>query len=248
MPSEGGTPREMQCNTSNMNSWHSWSPNGKWLVFSSKVNGPYTQLFITHIDENGNDTPPVLLENLTIPNRAANIPEFVNIQSGKLDRIFDNFSNKGNYLYRTALNELNMGNQDKARDIFQEALHMSPPNDADMYTHCGHITSGLGQYEEAYDYYDRALNMDGQHVEAQTGKGYVRFKQERYQEALALFNKAIAINPDYSTPYRYRAVIYYLSEKFKESFEDVQTFQSLGGSMDQRFYDELVKKLKSENP
>jgi len=82
MPAEGGTPRRMNCNTNRMNSWHSWSPNGKWLVFSAKEFSPYTQLFITHIDEHGNDTPPVLLWNLTTANRAANIPEFVNIEPG----------------------------------------------------------------------------------------------------------------------------------------------------------------------
>ena len=82
IPADGGTPREMNCNTSDMNSWHSWSPNSKWIVFSSKKRGPYTDLYLTHIDDNGNDTPPVLLENLSIENRAVNIPEFVNIKPG----------------------------------------------------------------------------------------------------------------------------------------------------------------------
>lgn len=41
---EGGEAREMRCNTSNMNSWHSFSPNGRWMVFSSKERGAYTQL------------------------------------------------------------------------------------------------------------------------------------------------------------------------------------------------------------
>ena len=40
MPAEGGEPRLMNCNTESMNSWHSWSPNSKWLVFSSKLFSP----------------------------------------------------------------------------------------------------------------------------------------------------------------------------------------------------------------
>ena len=32
----GGQARRMKCNTPLMNSWHSFSPNGRWLVFSSK--------------------------------------------------------------------------------------------------------------------------------------------------------------------------------------------------------------------
>ncbi len=69
----------MRCNTPLMNSWHSFSPNGRWMVFSSKSRSPYTQMFLTHLDENGNDTPPILIENSTAANRAVNIPEFVNI-------------------------------------------------------------------------------------------------------------------------------------------------------------------------
>jgi hypothetical protein len=78
IPAEGGEARRLRCNTARMNSWHSWSPNGHWLVFSSKVYSDYTQLCLTHIDENGDSTPPVLLSHLTAPSRAANIPEFVN--------------------------------------------------------------------------------------------------------------------------------------------------------------------------
>lgn len=80
IPATGGTARRLECNfAGRMNSWHSWSPDSKWLVFSSKANGPYTQLWITHITDEGESTPPVLLEHLTDDEVAANIPEFVNI-------------------------------------------------------------------------------------------------------------------------------------------------------------------------
>jgi hypothetical protein len=36
-------------------------------------------MYLTHIDEQGNDSPAVLIENATAANRAVNIPEFVNI-------------------------------------------------------------------------------------------------------------------------------------------------------------------------
>ncbi len=83
LPAEGGQARRLECNTARMNSWHSWSPNGKWLAFSSKAWSDYTQLCLTHIDENGQASPPVLLAHLTSPDRAANIPEFVNAQPGR---------------------------------------------------------------------------------------------------------------------------------------------------------------------
>ena len=80
MPAEGGIARKLRCNTNLMNSWHSWSPNGRWLVFASKVNTPFTELFLTHIDESGIDSPPVLLTRLSSKEYAANIPEFISIE------------------------------------------------------------------------------------------------------------------------------------------------------------------------
>ena len=35
-------------------------------------------MFLTHIDEHGNDSPAILIENSTASNRAVNLPEFVN--------------------------------------------------------------------------------------------------------------------------------------------------------------------------
>ena len=102
MPASGGTPRLMNCNTKNMNSWHSWSPNSKWLVFSSKSRGPYTQLYLTHIDENGNDSPPVYLENLAFDNRAANIPEFFSDKYNNFRKMTDDFSQNAMYYTRSA--------------------------------------------------------------------------------------------------------------------------------------------------
>jgi hypothetical protein len=87
VPATGGEARRMRCNTTRMNSWHSFSPNGRWLVFSSKSRSPYTQMYLTHIDEEGNDSPAILIENTTAANRAVNIPEFIDIPPGGLRKI-----------------------------------------------------------------------------------------------------------------------------------------------------------------
>lgn len=87
VPSDGGTERKMTCNRSLMNSWHSWSPNGKWLLFSSKENSIYTEIFLTHINEDGTDSPPVCLTRFSDDRFAANVPEFVNLSPGDLETI-----------------------------------------------------------------------------------------------------------------------------------------------------------------
>jgi hypothetical protein len=79
VPFAGGEARRMRANTSRMNSWHSFSPNGRWMVFASKARSAYTQMYLTHIDAEGNDSPAIIIDNATAANRAVNLPEFVNI-------------------------------------------------------------------------------------------------------------------------------------------------------------------------
>jgi len=51
-----------EVNTDQTESWHSWSSNSRWFVFSSKrENGMYAQLFIACIDDAGKVSKPFLL-------------------------------------------------------------------------------------------------------------------------------------------------------------------------------------------
>jgi hypothetical protein len=87
VPFAGGEARRMRANTRLMNSWHSFSPNGRWLVFSSKARSAYTQMYLTHIDADGNSSPAILIDNATAANRAVNIPEFVNMDPDGIEDI-----------------------------------------------------------------------------------------------------------------------------------------------------------------
>jgi hypothetical protein len=87
VPSGGGKARRMGCNRGRFNSWHSWSPNSRWLLFSSKINSMYTEIFMTHVDENGYDSPPICLSRFSDDHLAANLPEFVNRKTGRIDVI-----------------------------------------------------------------------------------------------------------------------------------------------------------------
>jgi len=87
MPANGGEARMMNCNRSRMNSWHTWAPNSRWLAFVSKENTPYTELYLTHIDEKGNDSVPVLISRFNKPGYAINVPEFAHIRAGSIHKI-----------------------------------------------------------------------------------------------------------------------------------------------------------------
>lgn len=88
IPASGGKSRKLKSNfPGTMNSWHSWSPNGRWLIFASKNARGYTRLFLTHIAEDGSDSSPILLDGLTASDRVVNLPEFVKIKYDDFDAI-----------------------------------------------------------------------------------------------------------------------------------------------------------------
>lgn len=77
VPAAGGNAEPLAGNVEGMNSWHSWSPNGRWLVFAGKSRSPVTELFLTHIDEQGQSSPSIRLFRYSSESMAAMVPEFV---------------------------------------------------------------------------------------------------------------------------------------------------------------------------
>ena len=80
----GNTRRIDEVNSDDTESYHSWSSNSKWFVFSSRrIDGLYTRPFIAYMDENGKAGKPFLLpqkdtEYYNGSLFSFNIPEFIN--------------------------------------------------------------------------------------------------------------------------------------------------------------------------
>lgn len=71
-----------ELNSPDTESYHSWSSNSKWVVFSSRrIDGRFTRPYIAHIGEDGRFDKPFLLpfsspEYETLMLQSYNIPEF----------------------------------------------------------------------------------------------------------------------------------------------------------------------------
>ncbi len=193
VPAEGGQARRMRCNTTLMNSWHSFSPNSRWLVFSSKSRSPYTQMFLTHLDDGGNDSPAILIENATAANRAVNIPEFANIPVDGLLKL-DVPAAEFYRLFDRAWTLAEKGQYDESVATWKKALELSP-DDAKAHNNLGRALAGKGEFEEAMTHWQKALTVNPAYAEAHNNIGVMLVRNTRYDEALTHFQKAIEVYP-----------------------------------------------------
>jgi len=200
IPAEGGEARRLECNTARMNSWHSWSPNGRWLVFSSKAYSPYTQLFLTHIDEQGRSTPPVVLWNFTSEKMAANIPEFVNTSPDAIRRIRLAFIDDLSYL-QTGRWSVNDGEYELAIKAFRKALEINPDNN-EARVALGGALLVQGHLEEARSQLSRALSKEPENKQAGCLLGSVLEKQGRFSQALAAYRRVLEVDSHYAAAHQ----------------------------------------------
>ncbi len=228
VPTEGGNVRELAYNNSKMNSWHSWSPNSKWLVFSSKERGAYTQLYLTHIDDNGNSTPPVLLENFVLPNRAINIPEFVNIKSNSWKKILDVFSDSSNYPLRIGHNYLHYQNYDEAIKAFSKAIKKTP-NDYSAWYSRAVAYQKAGMPNKAIKDFIKTEELNPTLMNKETNLADTYMQMKNYKAAEKTYKKVLSYNSKNAHAWSELGIIQAKHKQYMasiESFTNVLKIQS----------------------
>jgi tetratricopeptide (TPR) repeat protein len=196
VPFEGGVARRLQANTSRMNSWHSFSPNGRWLVFSSKARSPYTQMYLTHLDKDGNSSPAILIDNATASNRAVNIPEFVNIAGDGIEDI----QVPAVELYKLmdeAMGLEEKGQNDQALAIWKRAVEMEPGN-AKAQNGLGMSLYIHGEKQEALEHLQQAIRLNPLSIENHYVLGKFLLEQGHAAQALSEFQTTVSIRPHFA--------------------------------------------------
>jgi Flp pilus assembly protein TadD len=195
VPVEGGEARQLRANTPLMNSWHSFSPNGRWLAFSSKSRTPYTQMFLTHLDEKGNSTPAILVENSTAANRAVNLPEFVNVPPGGFQHI-DVPVAEYYKLIDDASEAMNQGRTAEALPLLQEALARDP-DDPIVHNSYGCALAASQRGPEAIEQFRVASRLSPDYPDAHSNLASALVESGRPGAAVPEFRKALELKPDY---------------------------------------------------
>ncbi|HLJ51188.1 MAG TPA: tetratricopeptide repeat protein [Bryobacteraceae bacterium] len=194
VPAAGGRARLMKCNTRLMNSWHTFSPNGRWLAFSSKGRSPYTQLYLTHIDAEGNDTPPIFVDNTTAANRAVNLPEFVNIPPGGMQRI-DAPATEFYRRFDAATGLMKSKRYDEAIEEWRKAIEIDP-NDAKARYNFAWTLMDKGRPAEAAAEYRKACDLNPDEPAWFARLALALAESGNLDDAVLNYRKSLRLNPD----------------------------------------------------
>jgi tetratricopeptide (TPR) repeat protein len=197
VPFAGGEARRLRANTSLMNSWHSFSPNGRWLVFSSKARSPYTQMYLTHLDNDGNSSPAILIDNAAASNRAVNLPEFVNISGDGIEDI----QVPAVELYKLideAMQLEEKGQKGEALAIWKKAVAMEPEN-AKVQNGLGISLYVQGETAQGIEHLRHALRINPLSVETHYILGRFLLDQGHAAQALPELEAAIEIRPRFAS-------------------------------------------------
>jgi tetratricopeptide (TPR) repeat protein len=193
VPAQGGVARPLKSNQKVMNSWHSFSPSGRWLVFSSKGRSLYTQLYLTHIDENGNDSPAILIDDTTAANRAANIPEFINVPKGGLERI-DAPATEFYRLFNSAMALMKSSRFSEAVPEWRRALELDP-DDGKAHYNLAYALGETNQVDAALAEYTKASVLTPNQPVVIASLALAEVQAGRLDDAIADYRKALALNP-----------------------------------------------------
>jgi len=193
VPFDGGTARMLRANTWRMNSWHSFSPNGRWLVFSTKARSPYTQMVLTHLDEQGNSSPPIFIDNATASNRAVNLPEFVNIAGDGMDEIkvpaVDVYALMGQALKLEEKQQYT-----EAIAVWKKAVALAP-DDAKVQNDLAANLYLTGNTAEAIEVLRKAVTLNPELVQSHYNLGAYLVQQGHPDQGLPELEAAISIDP-----------------------------------------------------
>jgi tetratricopeptide (TPR) repeat protein len=155
---------------------------------------PYTQLFLTHVDDAGRSTPPVVLANFTQPERAANIPEFVNVAPDAIGAIAAAFLDDESY-YRAGEQFAEQDDPLGAVPLYRKAIEINPKHVLSHFR-LGTILMNLGRHDEAKTHLLRVVEYEPGFYGAHMNLGLTFVDLGEIDEGEKHLAEAVRLEPD----------------------------------------------------
>jgi tetratricopeptide (TPR) repeat protein len=151
-------------------------------------------MYLTHIDQNGNDSPAILIDNSTAANRAVNLPEFVNIPPDGLLKI-DTPAIEMYRRFDKAAADGEAGNTELAISEWEDLIK-EEPDDARIQNNMGAALVRAGRPEEAIPHFERGLEINPQYHDIQQNLIRALLATRRVPEAIQQLKKGLVDFPD----------------------------------------------------
>ena len=100
----------------------------------------------------------------------------------------------------------------------------------------------MGKYEEALQYFDKALQLEKEEPLTLNNRGFTRYKLNDLTGALEDINKSISLYPSNAFAYKNRALVYLAQENKAEACKDLNKAKEL--QFEKQFGPEVNELLK----
>ena len=108
------------------------------------------------------------------------------------------------------------------------------PRDAESIAiAAAHRAFADGQFEKARAGYRELLEQDRDNLDARRGLARTLMEMERYDEALAQFNRAIEADPEFGATYANRAILYDRTGRYRKALADYRRAIELDPELDE---------------
>jgi tetratricopeptide (TPR) repeat protein len=198
VPAEGGTARRMNCNQQGLNTWHSFSADGRWMVFSAGKADQPSKLYLTRVEESGEDHPAVLLENFSRSGFSLGLPEFLHgpAQAPRLVDVSAVASDR-NVLVGQLLKQ---GDYQGALAAAEKRLE-SAPEDADAHMKAALALIGLGRTADGDEHWKIARKAAPEDLVLALNHANYLLDANRLDEALVVFEEVREGDPTKAEAY-----------------------------------------------
>lgn len=129
-----------------------------------------------------------------------------------------------------------LGNNDEAVNYYKQAMALAPKN-ADIPFYIASIYANKNDLVNAKKYIESSLSINPNNIQAKDLAQYINDKQtedilteaiglydsQKYNEAIAAFNKVLEINPQNATVYYYRALSYDALKNYTKAISDYKS-------------------------
>jgi tetratricopeptide (TPR) repeat protein len=107
---------------------------------------------------------------------------------------------------------------EEALKAYDQALTLKPASRAacaHLFKAKAHACFQLGRYPAAVGFYNRALDLDADDLEALYHRGQALYQLERFEEALAAFERVLALKPDFASGHAFHGYTLLHLERFE---------------------------------